>query len=64
MEEDFGISDDLQAKAEPLEEKLKPKLNHLITVGRISAPLSLSLSLSLKSQPRYKYLILRFKKLI
>ena len=45
MDEDFGISDDLQAKAEPLEEKLKPKLNHLITVGRISAPLSLSLTL-------------------
>ena len=47
MDEDFSNSDDLQAKAEPLEEKLKPKLNHLITVGRISAPLSLSLSLSL-----------------
>ena len=47
MDEDFGISDDLQAKAEPLEEKLKPELNHLITVGRISASLSLYLSLSL-----------------
>ena len=47
MDEDFGISDDLQAKAEPLEEKLKPELNHLITFGRISASLSLYLSLSL-----------------
>ena len=53
-------------------ESFKAKSMLLVLIVSISAPLSLSkprsfslsLSLSLKSQPRYKYLILRFKKLI